>query len=217
MPLTADPVHGHNRWHPDIEPAVVCQPGDEVEMETRDAFDHQFTIDSTEVDVGNVDLNVVHPLTGPVYIEGAEPGDLLVVDIVEVAPQPFAYTAQVPGFGFLREEFPEPFLVKWEIADGVATSEDLPGVRIPGAPFMGIMGVAPSHALLKKITEREQALLDRHGYVLPPLATGAVPTAHGIASEALRTIPPRETGGNMDIKQTCAGSRLYMPVFTPCI
>ncbi len=214
LQLADEPASGHNRWHPDIEPLVVCKPGDEVDLETRDAFDRQFTIDSTAVDVGNVDLNLVHPLTGPVYIEGAEPGDLLVVDIVEVAPQPFAYTAQVPGFGFLRDDFPEPFLIKWEIADGHATSADLPGVVIPGAPFMGIMGVAPSHELLKEITAREQALLDRHGYVLPPNAAGAVPTTLGIASEALRTIPPRETGGNLDIKQTCAGSRLYMPVWT---
>jgi formamidase len=214
VPLTDEPASGHNRWHPDIPPVVVCRAGDEVVMQTRDAFDHQFTVDSTDVDVGKVILDVVHPLTGPVYIEGAETGDLLVVDILEVAPRPFGYTAQVPGFGFLRDEFPEPFLVKWVIADGAATSDDLPGVRVPGAPFMGIMGVAPSHQLMQRITAREQALLDRGGYVLPPLTDGAVPSAGGIASEALRTIPPRETGGNMDIKQTCAGSRLFMPVWT---
>jgi hypothetical protein len=60
----------------------------------------------------------VHPLTGPVYVEGAEPGDLLVADIVEVAPRPFGFTAQIPGFGFLRDAFPDPLLVKWDIADG---------------------------------------------------------------------------------------------------
>ncbi len=214
VPLTDEPTSGHNRWHPDIPPLVTCQPGDEVEMETRDAFDGQFTRDTTAEDVGNVNLDFVHPLTGPVFVEGAEPGDLLVVDILEVAPQPFAYTAQVPGFGFLRDSFPDPFIVKWEIADGWATSSDLPGVRIPGAPFMGIMGLAPSHELLKEITAREQELLGRSGYVLPPNASGAVPADADIASDALRTIPPREIGGNMDIKQLSAGAKLYMPVFT---
>ena len=136
------------------------------------------------------------------------------VDILEVTPSAYAYTAQVPGFGFLRADFPDPFLVKWQIDDGWAVSDDLPGVRVPGAPFMGIMGVAPSHELMQQITAREQALLDRSGFVLPPNPAGAVPDDVGLASEALRTIPPRETGGNMDIKQMSAGARIYMPVWT---
>src|SRR5512141_276080 len=135
IPLAKEPHTGHNRWHPDIAPLVVCQPGDEVEMQTRDAFDLQFHPHATTDDVANVDLTLVHPLTGPVYVEGASPGDLLVVEILDVEPAPYAFTAQVPGFGFLRDDFPEPFLVKWDIVDGWATSRDLPGVRVPGAPF----------------------------------------------------------------------------------
>ncbi len=212
--MAAEPHTGHNRWHPDIPPVVRCEPGDDVEIETRDAFDHQFTPDATEVEVGNVDLNLLHPLTGPVYVEGAEPGDLLVVDILEVIPDRFAYTAQVPRFGFLRDVFPDPYIVKWQIADGSATSPDVPGVRIPGAPFMGIMGVAPSPELVRKIAVREQALFERSGFVLLPEPAGAIPADSSIASEALRTVPPRETGGNMDIKQTSAGARLFMPVWT---
>jgi formamidase len=61
---------------------------------------------------------VVHPLTGPVYINGAEPGDILEVEIVEVEPDSFGFTIQVPGFGFLRDEFPDPYIAKWTIADG---------------------------------------------------------------------------------------------------
>lgn len=214
VPLAAEAALGHNRWHPDIAPVVTCEPGDEVLLETRDAFDGQFHPGATAVEVGNVDLNLVHPLTGPVYVEGAEPGDLLVVDVLEVSPEPYGYTAEVPGFGFLREEFPEPFLVKWAIEDMAATSPDIPGVRIPGAPFMGIMGLAPSRDLMQKIAAREQALLDRGGFVLTPDPGGAVPTTANIADEALRTIPPREIGGNMDIKQTAAGARVFFPVFT---
>lgn len=214
-PLTGEPDKGHNRWHPDIPPVVRCEPGDEVVMETRDALDLQVGPDATTEEVGSVNLNVIHPLSGPVYVEGAEPGDLLVAEIVEVAPHSsFGFTVEIPGFGFLRDHFPEPYLARWELADGWATSDDIPRVRIPGAPFMGTIGVAPSRELLGRIAVREQALIERGGFALPPDPADAVPSDPGIASEALRTIPPRETAGNVDIKQLSAGTRLLMPVWT---
>jgi formamidase len=212
-PLGQEPSTGHNRWHPDIPPILRVQPGDSVELEARDALDGQLTRDSSSADVGQTDLSVVHPLTGPVYVEGAEPGDLLEVQIGEITPKPFGFTAQVPGFGFLRDYFPEPYLVRWQIDGGYATSSDLPGVRIPGAPFMGVIGVAPSRELLGEIVEREAALSRRGGIALPPDPTNAVPAAEPIASTALRTISPHETGGNLDIKQLSQGTRLYLPVF----
>ena len=192
-----------------------CAPGDEVVLETRDALDGQITPEATAETVGAANLDVVHPLTGPVHIEGAAPGDLLEVEILEVIPDSFGFTVQVPGFGFLREEFPDPYVVRWDIADGWATSPDLPGVRIPGAPFMGTIGLSPGPESLRRITEREQAALDRGGFVLPPSPTGAVPTDPAIAGTALRTVPPREQAGNVDIKQLTAGSRLFIPVDAP--
>jgi formamidase len=207
--LLDEPNTGHNRWHPDIPPRVRCEPGDEVVLETRDAFDGQMGLDATP------NLDVVHPLTGPVYVEGAEPGDLLEVEILDVEPARYGYTVQVPGFGFLRDVFPEPFKVNWDIADGWATSADLPGVRIPGSPFMGTIGLSPGHALLAATAQREQALLDRGGFVLPPSAASAVPDDPRIAAEALRTIPPREQAGNVDIKQLGTGAKLLIPVDTP--
>jgi formamidase len=214
-PLTGEPDKGHNRWHPDISPVVRCEPGDEVVLETRDAVDLQVGPDSTAEDVGNVNLNVVHPLTGPVHVEGAEPGDILEAEILEVSPHSdFGFTVEIPGFGFLRDEFPEPFLAKWELVEGWAISDDIPGVRIPGAPFMGTIGLAPSRELVERIAVREQDLIERGGFVLPPDPTDAVPSADGIAREALRTVPPRENVGNVDIKQLSAGTRLLMPVWT---
>jgi formamidase len=212
--LTDQPGTGHNRWHPDIPPILECEPGDEVILETRDALDGQLTPGTSLAQVGQVDLGVVHPLTGPVFVAGAEPGDLLEVEILEVAPEPFGFTAQIPGFGFLADVFSEPYLVRWRIEDGFATSEDLPGVRVPGAPFMGTIGLTPGHELLRRTREREQAALDAGGAVLPPDPAGAVP-AGPIAAEALRTIPPREQGGNVDIKHLVAGVRLFLPVDTP--
>jgi formamidase len=213
--LLDEPDTGHNRWHPDIPPVVRCQPGDEVVLETRDAFDGQMGPDATLETVAAPNLDVVHPLTGPVHVEGAEPGDLLEVEIVDVEPDRYGYTVQVPGFGFLRDAFPEPFKVNWDMADGWATSADLPGVRIPGSPFMGTIGLTPGRDLLAATTRREQALLDRGGFVLPPSAASSVPDDPRIAVEALRTIPPREQAGNVDIKQLGKGARLFLAVDTP--
>ena len=216
LPLAAEPHTGHNRWHPDIPPALRCDPGDEVVLDTRDTFDGAFDAGSTAKDVEGADFGLVHPLTGPVFVAGAEPGDLLVVDILEVIAQPFGFTAHVPGFGFLRDDFPDAHLVRWSLADGWATSDDVPGVRIEGAPFMGVMGVAPSRPLLAEITAREADLAARQpdDPVLLPEPGGAVPEDPAIAAEALRTVPPREHGGNVDIKQLTAGTTLLIPVWT---
>ena len=208
-----EPTKGHNRWHPDIPPAVEVDPGEEVVIQTRNAFDGGITPGSSADALRNVNLNVVHPLTGPVFVKGAEPGDLLEVDIMEVAPAKWGFTCIIPGFGFLRDLFTEPFLVHWNIGDGYAESPQLPGVRVPGAPFMGTIGVAPSRKLRQEILLREDELLRRNGFVLGPNPTDAVPAWEPLASEGLRTVPPRENGGNMDIKQLTAGTRLYLPVF----
>lgn len=213
--LAEEPNTGHNRWHEAIPPILRVQPGDRVVMETRDALDGQIRPETSADDVARADLSPVHPLTGPVYVEGAEPGDLLEVRIGEIQPEPFGFTVQVPGFGFLRDDFPQPHIVHWRIANGWAESDDLPGVRIPGAPFMGVIGVAPSAELRATMQAREAELAARGGFALPPDPTGAVPNDRQLAAESLRTIPPRETAGNLDIKQLSAGTTLLIPVWAP--
>ena len=214
LPLARQPDKGHNRWHPDIPPIVRIAPGSSIELETLDAVDGQIQAGTSSVGL-SVDLNRAHPLTGPVYIEGAEPGDLLAVKIDRIATARQGFTAILPGFGFLRDLFLNPFLAHWDLHSGFARSEQLPGVAIPGAPFMGVMGVAPSHELLARIAAREAELITRGGMALPPDVAGAVPATEPVASRGLRTIPPRENGGNFDIKQLVAGSTLYLPVFVP--
>ena len=209
-----EPTKGHNRWHPDIPPALEAEPGEEVVMQTRHAFDGQFTPDTKAEDLRSVNLNVVHPLTGPVYVRGAEPGDLLEVNILNIEPASWGFTTIIPGFGFLRDLYKEPFVVQWRIDGRHAVSSELPGVRIPGAPFMGTIGVAPSRELRQEIFLREDELLRRGGAVSGPEPDGSVPASQPVASEGLRTVPPRENGGNMDIKQLTAGTRLMLPVFT---
>src|SRR5262245_55458453 len=119
-PLTAQPGKGHNRWHPGIPPAIRVAPGDDVVIDTADAFDGQLTWTSAHADAACVNLHLAHPLSGPVFVEGAEPGDLLAVDILDVVPAEFGWTSQAPGFGFLRDCFFEPFLVRWRLGGGYA-------------------------------------------------------------------------------------------------
>ena len=88
-------------------------------------------------------------------------------------------------------------------------------MRIPGSPFMGTIGLTPGRGAAARTTAREQAALDRGGFVLPPSPASAVPADPAIAAEALRTIPPREQAGNVDIKQLGKGAHLFIPVDTP--
>ncbi len=211
-PLAEEPHVGHNRFHPDISPVLEVNEGEEVVMETRDAVDGQIQPNSTEADFASLNAGAVHPLTGPIYVKGAEPGDALEIEFLDIEPQPTAFSAILPGLGFLRDVMTTPYLVHWRIVDGRATSEQIPGVRIPGAPFMGVSGVAPSPDALAAWTAREQRLLDKGGLVFPPDPAGAVPGG-SCGLHGLRTLPPRENGGNFDVKQLTKGSKLLLPVF----
>jgi formamidase len=199
----------HNRWHPDLEPVATVAPGETLTLETEDGLAGQLGRESTHEDAGSLDLGLGHPLAGPVRIEGAEPGDLLEVEFVAYEAADFGVTAVIPGFGYLADLFTEPYLVKWEIAEGRARSEELSGVAVPGATFAGVAGVAPSHVRMARIRAREEDLRARGGAVADDLPETAVPPE---AASGLRTIPPRELGGNLDVPQLVAGSRLLLPV-----
>jgi formamidase len=147
-----------------------------------------------------------------VYVEDAEPGDALQVEVVGIEPGDFGWTCITPGFGLLSDLFPEPYLMKWEVGRDVAHSSDLPGVEIPNASFPGIVGVAPSHALVDQIRRREHELRRRRGTVAEDAPEAARPER---AAGGLRTVPPRENGGNMDVRQLRVGSRITLPVYVP--
>src|SRR2546426_3752454 len=210
--LQAQPTTGNNGFHRGIPPIVSVDEGEEVVLPTRDGVDGQLGPSTTEADIASMEAGAIHPLTGPVFVKGARAGDVLEVEFLDILPEPYACTAIVPGLGFLRDVFTTPFLVHWEIKDGWATSPRLPGVRIPAAPFMGVSGVAPSMAQLRAWTARENDLISRGGMVFPPDVTGAVPGHGPAATEGLRTLPPRENGGNFDVKQLTKGSKLLLPV-----
>ena len=186
--------------------------GDEVVLETRDAVDGQIAPDCNVAELAKLDPGRIHPLTGPIFVKGAEVGDMIEVEFLDIVPQPTAFSSIVPGLGFLRDVMTTPFVAHWKIRDGWATAAEIPGVRIPGAPFMGISATAPSAQKVKEWTEREQRALEKGGFVFPPDAAGAVPGGR-CGLEGLRTLPPRENGGNFDVKQLTKGAKLLLPVF----
>jgi len=210
--LREEPRKGHNRWHPDIPPVIEVAPGEEVTLETRDASDLQIRLGTTVKDLEKMERTVAHPLTGPVYVKSAKPGDLLEIEHLDIRPERYGWTRFSPGFGFLPDLFDHYFVAHWDITPEYATSPQLPGVRIPNGAFMGTAGVAPSREQLKLWSAREKELADRGGRVMLPTAAAAVPSQGAIADEGLRTIPPRENCGNADVKQLTRGSKLYIPV-----
>ena len=116
--LRDQPTTGHNRFHPDIPPLVTVDEGEEVVLATRDGVDGQLSPGTTEADLPKMEAGAIHPLTGPVFVKGARPGDVLEVEFLDIAAQPHAFTAIVPGLGFLRDVFTTPYLVHWQIRDG---------------------------------------------------------------------------------------------------
>ena len=142
----------------------------------------------------------------------------MAVTLIDIEPNPFGYTVIVPGFGFLRDLYPEPHIVRWNLDRRAATSVDMPGIHVPFAGFMGTVGVAPGPEEVEKMYQRETALAAAGGFVLPPEPMDAQPTdicgpGGPHADRCLRTVPPRENGGNMDVKQMQVGTTLYLPVF----
>ena len=121
-------------------------------LETRDANDLQIHAGTTAKDLEKLERTVAHPLTGPVYVKGAEPGDLLEIEYLDIVPERYGWTRFAPGGGFLPDLFDYHFVAHWDITPEYATSPQLPGVRIPNGAFMGTAGVAPSHEQLKKWT-----------------------------------------------------------------
>ncbi len=213
-----DDANCFNRYHPAIPAVARARPGDEIVFHTRDALDSDLGLDSNADDLAALDLNLVHPMTGPVHIEGARRGDVLAITLLDIEPDQYGYTVIVPGFGFLRDIYTEPHLVNWRVSRTHAESEQMPGVRVPYEAFMGSVGVLPGEAEVERWLLRENVLASMGGVALPPQPMGALPTSvcgpdapH--KDKCLRTIPPRENGGNMDVQQMQVGTTLLLPCF----
>ena len=207
-----------NRYHPAIPSVASANPGDIIILHSRDALDSQFTLNSIADDLSTVDLGLVHPMTGPIYINGAKRGVALEVEILDIFPDEYGYTVIAPGFGFLRDLFPDPYIVNWRLTRVGAVSDGMPGVTVPFEAFPGSIGVLPGLPEVKAWKERETALASAGGIALGPSTGGALPAnvcgeGGSHAADCLRTIPPRENGGNMDVQQMQIGTKVIFPCF----
>ena len=152
--LTADQTH--NRWSRTIPPILTVESGAVIEAYLEEASDGQLTPQSTFEDLATLSFDPIHPLTGPVYVKGAEPGDLLAVTLHEIELGDWGWVANVPGFGFLADRFPDPYLKTFEFEPGVTSVDFAPGIQIPLRPFPGVMGVAPdTDSMLVTIPPRQ--------------------------------------------------------------
>jgi len=135
----------HSAWDDSLEPVLTVAEGDVVRFECRDAVDRQVDVESGPDDFATVDFDPVHPLTGPVRVAGAEPGDVLQVDLLDFQHKGWGYTGYMPGemgLGLLSEEFPEANVHVWDLDGDVGRFVD--GIELPLDPFPGVIGVAPA-------------------------------------------------------------------------
>ena len=178
--LTTDQTH--NRFSRTIAPVLRVQPGAVIEAYTKEASDGQLGVESEAADLLTLDFDPIHPLTGPVFVEGAEPGDLLAVTLHEIEVGDWGWSAVAPGFGFLSEEFDEPYLKIYRFEPGATSVEFAPGIEVPLRPFPGVVGVAPdTDSLLSTIPPRanggnldDRDLVEGTTIYLPVFVEGAL-------------------------------------------
>jgi acetamidase/formamidase len=169
-------AHIHHGWNNAFPPRLTIAPGETVHFETVDASSGQLTQESTAADLVKLDLARVNPVTGPVYVDGAKPGDALKITVLSLRPSGWGWTGNIPGFGLLTEQFPDAHLHHWHYDPGLKPAMYGPGGRVPLKPMCGTIGVAP-----------------------------AEPGLHSI-------IPPRNVGGNMDVRDIAEGTELWLPI-----
>jgi acetamidase/formamidase len=135
----------HFTWDAGNEPAITVDSGDTVVVHTRDVSDNQITPESTTDVIAGLDWDRVYPLAGPIAVRGAEPGDTLAVEVLDLHTQGWGWTAILPGLGLLSDDFTEPYLRIFDLSEGDVTAfrDD---IILPIEPFMGTMGVCPAGA-----------------------------------------------------------------------
>lgn len=173
--LSAEPTH--SRWNRALPPRLTIAPGDTVHFECLDSSGAQVHPRMTLPEYLAIDRNRIHALTGPVLVDGAQPGDVLQIDVLEVSHKGWGWSSVVEGLGFLKHRFADPFFFLWQLERDVSRS--LAPATVPLRPFCGVMGVAPAE------------------------------------DGEFRTRPPGIFGGNMDVRELCAGATLYLPVQNP--
>ena len=171
--LSADPTH--SVWDRSLKPRLHIEPGDEVQIECVDASGRQVRPGMAAAEFLTIDRTRIHALTGPIWIDDAEPGDVLEVEVLATRHVGWGWSSVIDGLGFLKERFRQPYLFHWDLEG--ETSRSMAPAVVPLRPFLGVMGVARAD------------------------------------DGAFRTRPPGPFGGNLDVRELCTGSTLYLPVY----
>ena len=142
----------HFGWNKDFKPTLIAKPGETIHFECQDSSAGQLGADATIESLANLDFARINPVTGPVYVEGAMPGDALKVTLRKFIPTGIGWTANIPGFGLLADQFKDPALHVWKY-DAVSLAPALygPKGKVPLKPFAGTIGVAPAEPGLHSV------------------------------------------------------------------
>ncbi len=181
----------HFGWNRDNPPVARLAPGETVEFNPVDSSGGQLTTKSTIADIAALDFGKVNPVAGPVYVEGAEPGDAIKVTLLHFAPSGWGWTANIPGFGLLADQFKDPALHIWKYdAQTLAPAMYGPGGRVPLKPFCGTIGLAPAEAGLHSI--------------VPPRRMGGNMDIRDMAAGTELYLPVEVAGGLFSVGDTHA-------------
>ncbi len=188
---TIHAAHHHYGWDHSIPPVQTVAPGATISFECRDSSDGQLTAASTVEDVATLDFSKVNPVTGPIHVDGAEPGDALRITIEEFAPSGFGWTANIPGFGLLADQFPDPALHLWKYdPDRLTPALFGPGGKVPLKPFAGTIGLAPAEPGMHS--------------VVPPRRVGGNLDIRDLAAGSVLYLPVEVAGALFSIGDTHA-------------
>jgi len=183
--------HSHLGWDHSIPPVLTVAPGESIEFEIVEASGGQIAATSTAPDLARLDFGRCNPVTGPVLVDGAEPGDAIKVTLLSFMPSGWGWTANIPGFGLLADQFPEPALHLWNY-DAATLGPALfgPTARVPLKPFCGTIGLAPAEP-------------GRHS-VVPPRRVGGNMDIRDLAAGTELYLPVEVKGGLFSVGDTHA-------------
>lgn len=177
------PRDGHHGWDRRLPPVTEITSGDAVELVLADCFDGQLEPDARSEDVAALDLDRANPLTGPIWIGGAQPGDVVAIEVLEVTPGSYGWTALIPGFGLLADDFPAPHVVASMI--GQETTAFGGVAQLPTRPFLGTVGLAPGE--------------DGPLSVIPPRRVGGNLDCREVRPGATLLLPVEAEGGLLSV------------------
>jgi acetamidase/formamidase len=183
--------HSHHGWDNSNQPVLSIEPGQAIEFRTVDSSGGQIEASSTVADLARLDFGKVNPVTGPVHVDGAQPGDAIKVTLLSFDPSGWGWTANIPGFGLLADQFKEPALHIWKYDAAIlAPAMYGPGGKVPLKPFCGTIGLAPAEP-------------GRHS-VVPPRRVGGNMDIRDLAAGSELYLPVEVAGGLFSVGDTHA-------------